>query len=72
MVVHVSFSDFMASLFHAYLAFLIEFLSLRYLSSAKTTIMYATTPFCAALLSYYVRGHKLSLNKIFSIIVGFA
>lgn len=48
-----------AGLFHAYLAFIPEFWALQYVTSAKTSIIYAATPFVAALLSYLLHGERL-------------
>ena len=52
-----------AGLFHAYLAFIPEFWALQHLTSAKTSIIYAITPFVAALLAHLLHGKRLSGRK---------
>ncbi|MGD1997324.1 MAG: DMT family transporter [Candidatus Dependentiae bacterium] len=61
-----------AALFHCYLAFIPEFWALQHLSSAKTSIMYAVTPFVAALLAYALRGQRLSGRKWSAMAIGVA
>ena len=52
------FLFFQAALFHSYLAFIPEFWALQHLSSAKTSIMYAVTPFVATLLAHVLHGQR--------------
>ena len=61
---------FSTALFHIYLAFMLEFWALQYVPSAKTVIIYALTPFFAALFSYVLHREKLSPKKILGIVVG--
>lgn len=60
------------SLFHIYIAFILEFWALQYLSALKTTLIYSSTPFIAALLSYFLLSERLSKQKIVGIIIGLA
>ncbi len=53
-----------AILFHMYLAFVLEFWSLQYLSSLKTNILYCTTPFLAALFEYMMHQKRLTAGNI--------
>jgi drug/metabolite transporter (DMT)-like permease len=57
-------------LFHAYLAFVPEFWALQFVTSAKTSIIYAATPFVAALLSYVLHREKLSSRQWLGMLVG--
>lgn len=61
---------FRVSLFHIYLAFILEFWSLQYLSALKTTIIFSSTPFIGALLSFFILKERLSLKKIGGICLG--
>lgn len=56
--------------FHIYFAFSCEFWALQYVSSAKTNLIYATTPFIAAALSYLLLDEKLTRKKILGMIIG--
>lgn len=58
--------------FHIYFAFSCEFWALQYVTSAKTNLIYATTPFIAAALSYFLLKERLSGGKILAILVGIA
>jgi drug/metabolite transporter (DMT)-like permease len=58
------------ALFHIYLAFIPEFWALRHLTSSKTNILYSSTPFIAAFLSYILLGQKLSFKKVVGMAIG--
>ncbi len=60
-----------ASIFHIYLAFILEFWSLQYLSSAKTNLIYSATPFVAAFLAYILLSEKLGIKKFIGMLIGF-
>lgn len=59
-----------AALFHIYFAFVLEFWALQYVSALTTNLIYATTPFIAALLSYMLLKERLTKQKIIGISVG--
>lgn len=61
---------FKISLFHIYFSFILEFWALQYLSALKTTLIYSTTPFIAALLSYVLLKERLGRGKMLGIAVG--
>ncbi len=62
---------FKTSLFHIYLAFLLEFWALQYLSSLETNLIYSTTPFITLLLSRVLLKSQISTKKIIGAIMGF-
>lgn len=64
------FSFLKISFFHVYLAFTCEFWSLQYLSSAKTNLIYTSTPFIAAILSYIILKERLSWKKAAGLTLG--
>jgi drug/metabolite transporter (DMT)-like permease len=64
------FSFLKITFFHVYLAFSCEFWALQYLSSAKTNLIYTSTPFIAAILSYFILGEKLSWKKSLGLTLG--
>ncbi|MFH0898633.1 MAG: DMT family transporter [bacterium] len=59
------------SLYHVYLAFMLEFWCLQYVSALKTTIIYSSTPFVVAILAYFVINERLSKMKKIGIAIGF-
>lgn len=61
---------FKTSLFHIYFSFMFEFWALQYLSALKTTLIYTSTPFIAAILAYFLLGESLSWQKILGIVIG--
>jgi drug/metabolite transporter (DMT)-like permease len=54
---------------HIYCAFVLEFWALQYLTSAKTSLIYAMSPFWAALLSYILHKERLSATQWCGLIV---
>ncbi len=60
----------LAGILHIYLAFVLEFWSLQYVSSAKTSLIYAMTPFITAVLSYFLYKERLSAFQWLGIFVG--
>lgn len=61
---------FRVSLFHIYLSFVLEFWALQHLSALKTTLIYSSTPFIAALLSYFLLQERLRIQKKIGIFIG--
>lgn len=61
---------FKVSLFHIYFAFILEFWSLQYLTALKTTLIYSSTPFIAALIAYILLKERLSSKKVLGIVIG--
>lgn len=61
---------FRVALFHIYFSFILEFWALQYLSALKTTLIYAMTPFIAALLSYFLLKERLTSSKMLGVAVG--
>lgn len=61
---------FKASLFHIYFAFLLDFWSLQYLSALKANVIYATSPFITALLSYFLLRERLTFKQIAGMFIG--
>lgn len=58
------------AIFHIYFAFVLEFWALQYVSALKTTMIYSSTPFISALLSYILLGERLSVLKRVGIAIG--
>ncbi len=54
---------------HVYITFMFEYWALQYVSSAKTVVIYASTPFIAAILSYALLNESFSFRK--TIAMGF-
>lgn len=58
--------------FHAYLAFVPEFLSIPHMSSIKLNLLWALSPFVAALLSFALYKERLSWMQISGICIAFS
>lgn len=58
------------ALFHVYLAFIPEFWALQFVSSIKTNIIYSSTPFIAAFLSYVLLHERLTKRKWLGMFLG--
>lgn len=58
-------------LFHIYGAYVLEFVSLQYLTGAKASLLYNLSPFITALLSYFFLREVLSLQKWIGLVIGF-
>ena len=61
---------FKASIFHIYLAFILEFWALQYLTSAKTNLIYSSTPFIVAVLAYFLLSERLSFKQFTGMLIG--
>jgi drug/metabolite transporter (DMT)-like permease len=59
-------------LFHIYGAFMLEFWSMQYLTSAKAALLYNLSPFITALLCYLLFKQKLTVQKWIALTMGFA
>lgn len=62
---------FFIALFHIYLAYILEFWSLQYISSSKVALLYNLSPFITALLFYLLYKQGLSVKKWIALIGGF-
>jgi drug/metabolite transporter (DMT)-like permease len=58
-------------LFNIYLAFVPEFWSLQYIDSLKVNLMYSSTPFWAAIMSWFIVGERLPRYKWLAMLIGF-
>lgn len=61
---------FSATLFHIYFAFLLEFWALQHVSALKTTVIYTSTPFIAAIMAYFLLKERLTKQKVLGIVIG--
>ena len=66
------YAFFSVSLFHIYITFTLEFWALQYVDSAKTTLIYATTPFFAVLFSYLLFKEHLNRRQTLALFIGFS
>ena len=62
---------FQASLFFAYLSYLLAVVTLDDFSSARFAFMFNLAPFITAIISYYYLGQKLSKKEMTSLLIGF-
>lgn len=60
------------AVFSIYLTNILEFWGLQHLTVAKTCFIYSLSPFFAALFSYIHFGEKMSMKKMFGMLIGFA
>ncbi len=58
------------SLFHIYFAFILDFWSLQYLTALKANVIYATTPFVTALLSFIILKERLRAVQLVGMLIG--
>lgn len=59
------------SVFQYYGAFVLEFLALQWLTSAKACLIYNVSPFVTALLSFFLLHERLSMKQCVGLIIGF-
>jgi len=57
--------------FQYYLAFLLEFWALQYVSASKTCLLFNLAPFVTALISFFLLGEYLTKKKFIGLVVGF-
>lgn len=62
---------FFLSFVHIYIPYILEFLALQYISSAKAALLFNLSPFITALFAYYLFNEKLTPKKILGLIIGF-
>jgi len=62
---------FLLSLIYIYIPFIFEFWALKYVSAAKTSLIYNLSPFVTAILAYLIYKEKLSHKKILGLFIGF-
>ena len=60
-----------ASFFTMYIANVGELWALKFVPSAKAALIYSITPFCAAGISYFFLGERLSIRKLIGMAIGF-
>lgn len=58
------------AVFHIYIAYVVEFWALQYVSSAKACLLYNFSPFVTALIVYFLYGEKLNIYKWIGLIIG--
>jgi drug/metabolite transporter (DMT)-like permease len=59
------------SFFQYYAAFILEFVSLQWMTSSKASLLWNFSPFVTALICYFVLHERLSTKKILGLVVGF-
>jgi len=58
-------------LFHIYIAYMLEFWALEYVSAAKVGLIYNLSPFVTAILAYFLFHERLSNKQILGLAIGF-
>lgn len=59
------------SFFQYYAAFILEFMSLQWITSSKACLLFNFSPFITAVISFFVLGEYLTNKKIAGLIIGF-
>lgn len=59
-------------LFHIYLGFVLDLVSLQYMTSFKGAFLYNLSPFLTALFSYLYFNEKMTIKKWIGLVVGFS
>jgi len=57
--------------FHIFLAYVLEFWSLQWITSAKVCLFYNLSPFMTAILSYFFIAHRLTIKQCLGLVIGF-
>lgn len=58
-------------IFHIYLAYVLEFWALQFISSSKVCLLYNLSPFITAALCYFLYWQKLTKQQWIALIIGF-
>ncbi len=58
------------SLFHVYLAFILEFIALQSMSATKANLLYASSPFVSACIAYALHAEHITMKKLAGIVIG--
>ncbi len=62
---------FSLALFQIYLTYVPEFMVLKYVSSTKWALIYTLTPFCTAIITYFMGKEKMTFMKWIGLTIGF-
>lgn len=62
---------FRISLFEYYGAFVLEFIALQWLTSAKACLIYNISPFITAVLAFAVLGERMTIKQTLGLVIGF-
>ena len=57
--------------FHIYIAYVLEFIGIQFLTAAKTCLLYNLSPFISALFSYFFFGEIMTKRKWRGLFIGF-
>ncbi len=58
-------------IFHIYVAYVLEFWALQWMTSAKVCLLYNLSPFITAILSYFLIAHRLTIKQFIGLLIGF-
>ena len=58
-------------IFHIYVAYVLEFWALQWMTSAKACLLYNLSPFITAILSYFLIAHRLTIKQFIGLLIGF-
>lgn len=62
---------FKVGFFQYYAAFILEFVSLQWMTSGKASLLWNFSPFITALICFFVLGERLSYKKLIGLVIGF-
>ncbi len=57
--------------FHIYAAYVLEYISLQYLTGAKVSLLYNLSPFITGLLAYFLMKEKMTFQRWLGLAIGF-
>ncbi len=58
-------------IFHIYVAYVLEFWALQWMTSVKVCLLYNLSPFITAILSYFLISHRLTIKQCIGLLIGF-